>query len=283
MVFFIAITLFAHLSYGASDCKGSFEDLLASTGRVKTPYGSGSGFFIGPNLFVTAHHNIEKVKKGVVKIEKSQFSVTKNGNQKLTYSEEYGFIVVKNLDYDLAIIETITQDHKTLKLGLFDDVQLGDDVFVLGSPEEFTNTLSQGIVSAKRFDMEHKMKLQITADIRKGSSGSPVLNSDFEVIGIAVVRFFSIDKKLADYDSPVGKNSKKKKKERKESSIEYLNFALPVTYLKELLEKQGIDFSEVSLKSKHHFNEKTMRFFKKQIIKDRKSQKMKFRMRKDPF
>jgi len=61
----------------------------------------------------------------------------------------------------------------------------GDDVIIIGSPLGLESTVSTGIVSAVRDIPAFGKILQITAPISAGSSGSPVINSKGEVIGIA--------------------------------------------------------------------------------------------------
>jgi tetratricopeptide (TPR) repeat protein len=56
---------------------------------------------------------------------------------------------------------------------------------VYGSPLGLENTVSDGIVSAVRDVPDYGRIIQITAPISPGSSGSPVLNMQGEVIGIA--------------------------------------------------------------------------------------------------
>jgi tetratricopeptide (TPR) repeat protein len=56
---------------------------------------------------------------------------------------------------------------------------------VYGSPLGLENTVSDGIVSAIRDIPDYGRIIQITAPISPGSSGSPVLNMQGEVIGIA--------------------------------------------------------------------------------------------------
>jgi tetratricopeptide (TPR) repeat protein len=56
---------------------------------------------------------------------------------------------------------------------------------VYGSPLGLENTVSDGIVSAIRDIPDYGRIIQITAPISPGSSGSPVLNLQGEVIGIA--------------------------------------------------------------------------------------------------
>lgn len=63
----------------------------------------------------------------------------------------------------------------------------GSKVFVIGNPQDLSNTVSTGIISSIRLDNQVQ-KIQITAPISNGSSGSPIMNSDGKTIGIASYR-----------------------------------------------------------------------------------------------
>jgi tetratricopeptide (TPR) repeat protein len=63
--------------------------------------------------------------------------------------------------------------------------EIGESIIVYGSPLGLENTVSDGIVSAIRDVPDFGKIIQITAPISPGSSGSPVLNLQGEVIGIA--------------------------------------------------------------------------------------------------
>lgn len=58
----------------------------------------------------------------------------------------------------------------------------GDKVIVIGNPSGLTGTVSEGIISAFR---ENGSVIQINAPISPGSSGSPVLDGNGKVIGVA--------------------------------------------------------------------------------------------------
>jgi serine protease Do len=76
-------------------------------------------------------------------------------------------------------------------IGDSDQVDIGEDVFVLGAPHGFKQSLSRGILSG-RFSPENLMNnfikiefLQTDASINPGNSGGPMFNMNGEVIGIA--------------------------------------------------------------------------------------------------
>jgi tetratricopeptide (TPR) repeat protein len=84
----------------------------------------------------------------------------------------------------------------------------GEQIFAIGNPEGLEKSISQGIVSGL-----HKTEsidfIQISSPISHGSSGGPILNTKAEVVGVAAA--------ILDQ----GQN---------------LNFAIPVVYVKALLE-----------------------------------------------
>jgi hypothetical protein len=70
-----------------------------------------------------------------------------------------------------------------LKLGSVNELTEGQKVIVIGNPAGIWEwSVSDGIISALRADRD---LIQITAPISHGSSGSPVLNEEGNVIGIA--------------------------------------------------------------------------------------------------
>src|SRR5260221_2060863 len=68
----------------------------------------------------------------------------------------------------------------TLALSMANESPLeGEHILVIGNPEGMTGTVSDGMISANRDD-----EFQITAPISPGSSGSPVINDQGEVVGM---------------------------------------------------------------------------------------------------
>jgi S1-C subfamily serine protease len=77
------------------------------------------------------------------------------------------------------------KDLPFLPLGSSEKIEVGTRIAVVGSPLGLEGTLTEGIVSAVRELFGELKRLQITAAISPGSSGSPVLNAKGEVIGVA--------------------------------------------------------------------------------------------------
>jgi S1-C subfamily serine protease len=123
---------------------------------------------------------------------------------------------------DLAVLQLAAGSYPTVALSSAVPKQ-GDPVTVIGSPLGLAGSVSTGIVSAIRSDGavtvadhdEHpgarSWELQISAPVSPGSSGSPVLDNDGKVIGVAV----------GVYGSALGGQA--------------LNFAVPVAKVRDLL------------------------------------------------
>jgi S1-C subfamily serine protease len=76
------------------------------------------------------------------------------------------------------------------KVGNSDNVQVGDQVFVVGAPLGLTHSLTVGHISARRMDnkfmggMFNTEVFQTDAAINQGNSGGPMFNMQGEVVGI---------------------------------------------------------------------------------------------------
>ncbi len=97
-------------------------------------------------------------------------------------------------DKDLAILQLASGRYPSLSLAPESPKQ-GAAVIVIGSPRGLEGSVSTGIVSAVREKglvdrdlgaVEESWGLQITAPISPGSSGSPVLDGEGRVVGVAV-------------------------------------------------------------------------------------------------
>jgi S1-C subfamily serine protease len=159
----------------------------------------GSGFFDTDKVVASNCHVIEGAAQGYAKLVGQPRKYNLRG------------VVGRDAVHDLVLLAVEDAAAPPLKLGDSTKVAVGDAVFAVGNPEGLEGTFSQGIVSGVR-DVAGDSLLQVTAPISPGSSGGPVLDADGRVVGVAVATFNG------------GQN---------------LNFAIPVKYLEELLQKMG--------------------------------------------
>ncbi|NBS06089.1 MAG: LysM peptidoglycan-binding domain-containing protein [Verrucomicrobia bacterium] len=151
--------------------------------------GAGTGFSISSEgLLVTNQHVIAGAHSVVAKAENGGlFPVTR--------------IVAIDKINDLALLEIKAKDLPFLSLAPDGSAEAGTRIAVVGSPLGLEGTLTEGIVSARRrLPKERRDVLQISAPISKGSSGSPVLDAQGRVIGVA--SFLLQDGQSLNFASP---------------------------------------------------------------------------------
>jgi S1-C subfamily serine protease len=161
------------------------------------PISLGSGFFVKNDIIATSMHVVRNAERGYIKLI----------NRKTKY--DIKGVVATNADADLVLLKIGEVTAPPLKLADSKLLEIGDDIYVVGNPQGFEGTFSQGIISGFR-DLGSYSLLQITAPISPGSSGGPVLDKKGDVIGISFATFRG------------GQN---------------LNFAVPSNYLSSLLKE----------------------------------------------
>ena len=135
--------------------------------------GSGSGFLIGDGCdLVTNYHVIEDAAKII--------AISSDNSEEIALT----WVSAYSRSSDLAILHSLAPlKAAPLTLENSDSVEQGDKVYAIGYPLGLSNTLSDGIVSARYVD-KGVDTLQITAAISPGSSGGALLNSKGNVIGV---------------------------------------------------------------------------------------------------
>jgi len=169
--------------------------VLIATITNNEEIGQGSGFVVtGEGVIITNYHVIENSFPVLIKF--------RNGD---VYED------VSVIDYnkrkDIAIIKIKGFDLPSVILGNSNNAKVGEKIVVIGNPKGLENTISDGLLSQVRDTGKGYKLFQISAPISAGSSGSPVFNSQGEVLGIASSGF------SAEY----GQN---------------LNFAVPINYVR---------------------------------------------------
>jgi len=134
--------------------------------------GVGSGFIISQDGYVlTNAHVVDGADEVYVKLtDKREFKAKVIGIDKRT---------------DVAVVKVDGSKLPLLPLGDSDKIKVGEWVVAIGSPFNFDNSVSAGIISAKSRDTGDFINLiQTDVAVNPGNSGGPLLNMKGEVIGI---------------------------------------------------------------------------------------------------
>ena len=178
-------------------------------------FGWGTGFFVGepgedPTYLITNHHVIEPFLENgageLVQAETTTGVLTGRSKIRVYYSStefEEAYTVAYDSSKDLAVLKlgAPTSKRKPLTLCSPSDSMVGSEVYAVGYPglaenvfADATTTWGPSDVSVTSGSVSRllttsgtgQMLLQIDCVIRPGNSGGPVVNSDGQVVGVAV-------------------------------------------------------------------------------------------------
>ena len=141
--------------------------------------GTGSGVIIDPRGYILTNYHV------IAGAEEIKVTLS-NGKEK----KYDGKVVGKDPRTDLAVIEIKAKEKfPVAKLGDSDKIRIGDWAIAIGSPFGLKQTLTVGVISAKRQSLyvegkEYRDMIQTDASINRGNSGGPLVNIKGEVIGI---------------------------------------------------------------------------------------------------
>ena len=136
----------------------------------------GSGFFVEADRIVTNRHVLEGAYRAEVHSSTG------------TVFPVRGVLAV-DAEGDLALLKIDTPATQVRPLPLDKtSPQEGESVVVIGNPLGLEGSVTNGIVSAVRDIPTFGRIIQITAPISSGSSGSPVVNMQGQVIGLATLQ-----------------------------------------------------------------------------------------------
>ena len=139
----------------------------------------GSGFIISADGYIlTNAHVVESARNVIVYLtDKRQFQAKVIGVDQRT---------------DVALVKISAKDLPVAIIGDPEKLEVGDWVVAIGSPFGFTNSVTQGIVSAKGRALPEEAYvpfIQTDVPVNPGNSGGPLFNLKGEVVGINSIIF----------------------------------------------------------------------------------------------
>ncbi len=136
--------------------------------------GEGSGFIVDPNgIILTNAHVVSDAKVVTVKLtDRREFSAKVLGSDPKT---------------DIAVLKIDAKNLPVVPLGSARDLKVGEWVLAIGSPFGFENSVTVGVVSAKRRSLPddgYVPFIQTDVALNPGNSGGPLFDSRGQVVGI---------------------------------------------------------------------------------------------------
>lgn len=152
-----------------------FFDRPGTPDRGQQPrQGAGSGFIIeSDGYIITNHHVVDGADEILVRMaDRHEYKAELIGSDALS---------------DIALLKIDADDLPTLELGDSESLKPGEWVVAIGSPFNYDQSVTAGIVSAKgrsNAAQQYVPFIQTDVAINRGNSGGPLLNLDGEVVGI---------------------------------------------------------------------------------------------------
>lgn len=156
------------------------SETVRSGGRARQASigGLGTGFLVDDLHIMTASHVVHTAETIVIKFHDG---------------EEIPADVVS--DYRVADVALLklkwkSKNGKVLELGDSDQMSIGEQVFIVGTPLGLSNSFSSGYISGRQKSKRRTSALvraeylQTDASINHGNSGGPMFNTKGEVVGI---------------------------------------------------------------------------------------------------
>jgi len=151
---------------------------ISSVDRGGGPWGVGTGFIVDQGgIIATNFHVIGEHREFTIELADGTIC-------------EPTEIVAIDRSRDLALVRINKSGLPTLPLGDSSLIEPGQSVFSIGNPLGYGLSVSQGVVSAIR-ELElgdGRPMVQFAIPIEAGSSGSPVLNLEGEVIAVLTIK-----------------------------------------------------------------------------------------------
>lgn len=156
--------------------KDMLSALVKGVVTIETSDGHGSGFLLTHDGHVLTNAHV----------------VGDDAKVKVRFQQGFtleGVVEKVNRDFDVALVKTPGEDLPALTLGVDTALQLGEELFAIGTPldKELGQTVTRGIMSGMR-TFEGRTFLQTDVPINPGNSGGPLIDETGKVVGVATLK-----------------------------------------------------------------------------------------------
>lgn len=151
----------------------SLADAVKAGVTVSTEDGHGSGFFISNDGYIITNHHVVSDNK--------EITIKTNAGEEHTAE-----VIRSSRIHDLALLKVEVKDHIAFSLTKGAEAGIATEIYAIGTPtsEEFSQTISRGIVSGVRKVDEQRELIQTDASINSGNSGGALVNKEGQVVGV---------------------------------------------------------------------------------------------------
>lgn len=158
------------------DRRSMIPTLVKGVVTVEVKDGHGSGFLLTTDGYIMTNAHV----------------VGTNATAKIRFEQGFtleGQVVKVNPDFDVALIKVPGNDLPALSMGDDDALQLGEELFAIGTPldEQLGQSVTRGIMSGKR-EIEGRKFIQTDVSINPGNSGGPLIDAEGRVVGVATMK-----------------------------------------------------------------------------------------------
>lgn len=143
--------------------------LVGALDAEKRRLGFGSGVVIAARTMVTNCHVLVKAKAIEVRREQVRHTAT---------------LAHADAERDLCILSVPDLAAPAVEIAPLSSVRIGNRAYVVGNPEGFELTLSEGLISGLRSMDASRPPIQTTAPISQGSSGGGLFDERGRLVGI---------------------------------------------------------------------------------------------------
>jgi Flp pilus assembly protein TadD len=149
--------------------------VVTAYNKAGQPLTEGSGFIASEDGAVVTNYHVVGIAKAIK---------VRTGGRVLDVKG----VIYGDKDNDLVILSTRGKDMPAVRPGDSGKMRAGEKVYIVSGSEDSGVMIYEGIFKGTGTHIRGRKALEISAPLSHGSSGSPVFNSDGEVIG--VVTFF---------------------------------------------------------------------------------------------